>query len=80
MNDRYGIIDLPTSVNISTSKIIEVEVINNKVTKMVFRTKYDATFDIIIVMNLPDLSVRTVWLNKRSDKHRTLDRNKYDKP
>lgn len=80
MNDRYGIIELPDTLNVAKSKIIEVEVLNNRVTKMVFRTAYDNKFDIVVVMNLPDLSVRTIWLNKRSDKHRTLDRSKYDKP
>jgi len=80
MNDRYGIIDLPKTLNLSTSKIIEVEVLNNRVTKIVFRTHYDVKFDLVVVMNLPDLSVRTVWLNSKTDKHRTLDRSKYDKP
>ena len=80
MHDRYGIIDLPDAVNLSTSKIIEVEVLNNKVTKVVFRILYDNKFDLVLVMNLPNLSIRTVWLNSKTDKHRTLDRNKYDKP
>lgn len=80
MNDRYGIIDLPDTVNLSTSKIIEVEIINNKVKKVVFRIPYDKKFDLVLVMNIPDLSIRTVWFNSKTDKYKTLDKSKYDKP
>ena len=79
MNDRYGIIDLPESLDFSKAKLIEAEVINNRLTKMVLRASYDNRFDLIVVVNT-DLTVRTVWLNSRRDKHRTLDRSKYDLP
>jgi len=77
--DRYGRIDLPRTINTDTAKAIEVEVINRQVVKIVYRTKYNDDFDLILVLSR-DASVRTVWLNSVNDKHKTLDRNKYDKP
>jgi len=77
--DRYGRIDLPRTINTDTAKAIEVEVINRQVVKIVYRTKYNDDFDLILVLSR-DASVRTVWLNSVNDKHKTLDRSKYDKP
>jgi hypothetical protein len=79
LSDRYGKIDLPNTINCTIAKAIEVEVIDNRVNKIVWRTRYNDRFDLVIVMNM-DCTVRTVWLNTVNDRHKTLDRTKYDKP
>lgn len=58
-------------------KPFEVEIENNKVTKAVVRVPYDDTSDISIVFRKN--KIITAWLNKREDKHYTLDETKYKK-
>lgn len=77
-NDRYGNIDLPDSVDTNKAKLIELEVVNNRyLSKIVYRMEYDSEYDICIVIIPERWFVKTVWLNRKSDKHRTLDRSKY---
>lgn len=77
--DRYGHIELPKTLNLAKMKPIEVEVLGNRVTKILFRGQLDATRDLCIVLN-PDGFVRTCWVNLSTDTHRTLDRSKYNTP
>ena len=74
--DRYGDISLPHVFNSDDAELIEVEVENSKVRKMVYRQPYNRENDLVIVMN-PDGLVRTVWLNRNNDAHHTLDTTKY---
>jgi len=78
-DDRYGKIVLPSTINTSTARCIEAEVKDNVVTKLVYRIKYNNDLDMIAVLSR-DCSVRTVWFNKRTDKHSTLDASKYTIP
>lgn len=77
--DRYGKIALPKTLDLSKMKVIEVEVIDGRVTKILFRGSLDATRDLCIVLT-SDMYVKTVWVNLKSDNHRTLNRAKYDLP
>ena len=55
----------------------------DEVFKAVVRTSYDIDRDISIVFNNDKrgkLIVRTAWLNRKSDRHMTLDKGKYYKP
>ena len=71
---------LPTSLDIEEAKLIEIEVEANEVIKCVYRTKYDDTLDLIIVL-IPQRSfVKTVWFNRSDDKHSTLQHWRYSKP
>jgi hypothetical protein len=80
-NDRYGQITLPLVFN-GQGEVIEVEAIGQnpnqpiKIAKQVWRVNYDDKNDLIIVM-VDGGRVKTVWLNSKADKHRTLDRTKY---
>jgi len=76
--DRYGDIPLPEFFEACKAKLIEVEfdVDHNNVCKQVWRQPLDDKRDIVLVMGR-DGFVRTVWVNLRTDKHRTLDRAKY---
>jgi hypothetical protein len=76
--DRYGKIELPKTIDLSKFKVIEVGVDNGKVAKVLFRGPLDATRDLCIVLAANGY-VKTVWVNLRSDTHRTLDRSKYAK-
>lgn len=77
--DSNGKIILPDSVNPSTAQIVEIEVKDNKLTKMVLRTKYSLKYDLILVV-VPDCQrVKTVWLNDVRDSHQRLNRSNYIK-
>lgn len=77
-NDRYGYIQLPTCLDVGNELLIEVEVLNNTVAKLVFRVPYSNLHDLCIVVQ-PNGLVRTVWLNSIHDNHKTLDLKKYTK-
>lgn len=55
----------------------EVEVENDKVVKCAIRMKYDDKRDISIVVR--DEFIVTSWVNMSTDKHKTLDRSKYER-
>lgn len=57
----------------------EAEVKRDKVVKFVIRYGYNDIYDICSVWqpNVDCLYCRTIWLNKKNDKHLTLDENKY---
>ena len=54
--------------------------IHDNVYKCAIRTSYDLDKDISIVFNLSKdgkLIVKTAWLNRKDDRHNTLDKSKY---
>lgn len=77
--DRYGKIQLPTSIDLSKFKVIEIGVEGKRLVKALFRGPLDETRDICIVLTATGF-VKTVWVNLRTDIHRTLDRTKYIDP
>ncbi len=81
LDDRYGnIVNLPKSLDTSKAQVIEVEMQGSKTTKVVYRIPYNEEYDLVMVL-VPDRRfVKTVWLNKNSDLHNTLDTSKYDIP
>ena len=78
--DRYGTIKLPESVHIHTCQIIEMEVYYPRVVKLLLRLPYDEINDLCIVVLLKGNFVKTVWLNRKTDWHQTLDKGKYQLP
>ena len=79
LNDKYGIIILPKSYNIAKSDIIELEINNNDISKLVLRTDYNDKFDLILVISFTTGLVKTLWLNRKCDLHDTLNKDKYIK-
>jgi hypothetical protein len=79
-SDKYGSIVLPRSINTNKALCFEVELIEGKVTKLVYRVAYDSTLDLILVCRPKGngFNVTTVWLNLKSDKHATLDLTRYE--
>lgn len=87
--DRYGMIDIESMdvLDLDEVEVVEIGVDNGAVVKYVVRGGYDNEHDIVLVlvaMMEPSRTwgtkravVKTVWLNKKSDTHRTLDRKRY---
>ena len=77
-NDRYGNIPKFNTATLDNLKVIEVGVENNRVMKILFRGSIDADRDLCMVL-IPGKTwiVKTVWVNLRTDAHRTLDRSRY---
>jgi len=73
--ETKGIDEAPNFINLTQVEIVEMEVARGKPFKILARQVYDGEFDIVHVILLKSMVVKTVWLNRRSDKHRTL-RNK----
>lgn len=71
-DDRYGKIELPDSFNLSRMELVELEVVNNRPFKAVVRMHYDYRNDLVVVILLETFVVKSVWLNRKSDNHRTL--------
>lgn len=76
--DKYGAFDILDSVFIKESEIFEIEVTENKVTKIALRTEYDDECDLVLVIR--GKTVITQWLNIATDKHITLKRQNYSQP
>lgn len=76
-SDKYGKIILPDSINPSLCEVVEIEVKDNKLAKMVLRSKYSQKFDLVIVVIPESQIVKTVWLNAVNDKHENLERSRY---
>jgi len=80
LSDKYGEIRLPHRVDIRKGDIFEIGVRGKVVSKLAVRFSYDDTKDIVLIINPADGFVRTVWFNKKSDAHKSLDTSKYAKP
>jgi hypothetical protein len=76
--DRYGVIAIPSRVAFSGKNVIEAEVVDKKLTKVLLRLEYDETRDLIMALSVPDFRVKTVWFNLKSDIHSTLRRELYN--
>lgn len=77
-SDRYGRVELPSFIKFADYTPIEIEVQNGKVTKVLYRGRYDQTRDLCLVIIPQRRYVKTVWINTHSDRHHTLDTSKYD--
>jgi hypothetical protein len=83
-DDRYGAIPVLKKMNVDRLKMVELGVQDGRVSKIVYRGTLDEERDMCIVV-IPKPAgqkwfVKTVWINLRSDQHRTLDESKYARP
>lgn len=78
--DRYGILKLPSEVDLRKGETVEVGTVGNVVTKLVMRFPHDDKIDLVMVIQPADGFVRTVWANEKNDQHKTLNRSKYADP
>jgi hypothetical protein len=77
--DRYGKVNLPKWVEFGPEDVVEIEVKNAQVSKMLVRIAYSERFDLCLVMLPGDVwaKVLTVWLNHRLDRHDSLNVRRY---
>jgi hypothetical protein len=78
--EKYGVLNLPQVVDVRKVNIFEVGVTGKTVTKLAFRMPHDELNDIVIVVTPHNGFVKTVWANRKTDTHKTLDRSKYSDP
>lgn len=85
--DRYSFIPKLEKVNLRDCEVIEVTVAENRVSKVLVRVPHPTSSrdDIVMVLRPgakkdQPWTVVTNWVNRRSDKHRSLDRSKYADP
>ncbi len=74
---------LPPELDLAQAQVIEAQVDEERrVRLMVCRTRLDVKFDIVLVVQTSGTVwlVRTTYLNRRGDQHRTLNRARYDCP
>ena len=74
-------IPLCNEVVYSGKDIIEAEVHHGHLTKIMIRKRYDAKYDLCLVLRaiMQGIIVVTVWLNDKNDMHCTLDDSRYDR-
>ena len=79
-SDRYGLINLPQTVKFCANDIIEVELYDNRPDiKFLVRLPYNEENDIcaVVLFTPQEVILKTLWLNRKIDKHATLDTSRY---
>lgn len=78
LTDRFGTFELPKTFSPEQAELIESEIADDGVTviKQVWRQALDEKRDLVLAITREG-RVKTVWINLRSDKHRTLQVHKY---
>lgn len=60
-------------------KTVYYKFLNKLEERVVIRSNYDNKYDVVIVLNVKCHKIVTMWKNKRTDVHKTLNLSKYDK-
>lgn len=61
-------------------QLIEIEVVNGIPVKLVARRAFDEIEDLVIVILRKERLIKTIWFNKKTDTHLTLDKSPYSRP
>lgn len=83
VRDPYGIVctsEIPHKFDAHYWTLVELEVVNGKITKYVYRRPVDSIRSLVIVLRPGaegEATVTTCWTNRNDDKHATLDKSKY---
>jgi hypothetical protein len=83
LSDRYGVPRVPLELLIRAAQVIEIEVQDESVVKIVTRIPYDNTRDLVLVImpfKAAPALVKTVWFNMTDDQHHTLRAEVYQRP
>lgn len=72
-------------VNLSTFipadwEVVELEVVNGIPIKIVARREFTPIEDLVIVILRKERLIKSLWVNRRDDKHSTLDKTPYSRP
>lgn len=79
-SDRYGKLPIPTSFDPETWTVIEIEIVNGALDKVVARKNLDDKRDIVMVFKPLTKIIKTIWCNEKIDSHKTLDKSAYSIP
>lgn len=60
-------------------KTVYYKFLNKLEERVVIRSNYDNKYDVVIVLNVKCHKIVTMWKNKRTDVHKTLNLSKYDR-
>lgn len=80
-SDRYGEIPLPDTLKFRGKHICEAQVEGGKLIKLVVRKSFNNELDmsyVLLIQNSKHATLKTVWLNRKSDQHRTLNTATYN--
>lgn len=81
-NDRYGYVPAYKRINLREAEVIEVGISSGILVHLLLRLRYDGRKDVLMavcpIARKPWV-VKTVWLNRVNDKHRTLNKSIYMK-
>jgi len=77
--DLHGEIRLPKSITLARFEVIEIGVIGDRVSKILFRGRLDERRDLCIVLIPGEWFAKTCWVNLRFDRHATLNAAKYER-
>lgn len=82
--DKYGDFEsrLPKEIIMSDFQMVEAQILDGRLVKeMVLRRPLDTLYDMVVVIITGGLKwvVKTVYLNRRCDQHRTLDLLRYQR-
>jgi len=70
---------LPQMIDLTVATPIEIEVIEGKPYKVLYRLPFNGSEDICLAILLSRWFVKTFWFNDRNDNHLTLNPKKYQK-
>lgn len=73
--DRYGRIEIPEYISTEGVQLVEIEMKDDRIMKVVLRKSYSAEFDVVFVV-VDHGILLTCWLNCKSDTHRTLNKSR----
>lgn len=71
---------LPAQINWADIHIFEIGIVDGVLDKVVARLNFDNKNDVVFVLSAGNRKVRTLWLNRKTDQHKTLDLSKYAIP
>lgn len=79
MADGLDAHQLPLALSLDDCRLVVVETWSGRPTGILVRRALVSRpgWDIVLAISVPDCRVKTVWLNRAGDNHRTLDRKKY---
>jgi hypothetical protein len=78
-NDKYGAFTLPLSIHIEAHNVVEADITQDVLVKLVVRLPLDEHRNICLVL-VPKhygFFVKTVWINLVTDQRQTLQRHRY---
>ena len=72
-------VTLPVYLNTATARLFEMIEEKGRAVKLAFRIDYTNTLDLCVVVAIDEYPwvVVTCWVNKKSDRHATLNRSNY---